>query len=157
MDPISTENELVGLNTAKKTIRKNEWILVSDTDALDDVSLNTYIRNNIKTIISHSFTRKCNVHENLDDHKMNVRYYRCSSSKCQQVPGDVCLFQYQARYCLLKNLWYIYKLKYSHTLKYPDGVDRVPGIHPIFKAEVEKKLKENSIMPYTIMKSVIVN
>lgn len=88
---------------------------------------------------------------------MNLRYYKCSLSKCHKESTDKCLFQYQARFCLLVRRWFVYKLKYQHLLKYPDAVDRVPCMHPIFKNEIYAKLKENSTMAYTIMKSFIVN
>lgn len=92
-----------------------DWIFVI---CLDNQECFEFLkRGDYKMTASHNnITRKCNIHQ-LDDHKMLVAYYRCTSKHCIQTEGDTCPHRNMVKKCQLEQKNYIYKV--TDILKHP--------------------------------------
>lgn len=74
--------------------------LVSNFDSAD--LADQYIDEHHHMYASHSNNTNCTLClVNLDQHKMNVRYFKCATKECAEI-GE-CQFQYKMRTCKLKN------------------------------------------------------
>ena len=82
-------------------------------NTLNDFDTETFIRANpFKTLCSHNkISRKCNIHDNTDKHRMSVSYHKCNSSKCiGKNDSEKCNYQFQIKKCEFDKLNYIYQV-----------------------------------------------
>ena len=76
---------------SKKYFVQYEWVFINKIDNIENfIKLNKY-----KTTCSHGkIVRYCSIHDNLNDHKMIVSYYKYSSSLCMRDDDDaVCMIE----------------------------------------------------------------
>ena len=87
----------------KKNHAELEWLFLSTMD--EDECYYLMSRSQYKMTGSHNgYIWRCTVHANVDDHKMEISYYRCSSKNCIRESGDICSY---------RNCFYLYSLKTS--------------------------------------------
>ena len=83
----------------------------------DDQCYQFMKRSEYKMTTSHNnISRKCNVHQNPDGHKMLVAY-RCASKNFLQTDSDTCQFRYCDKQCQNDKLHYVYQIKDSDHSK----------------------------------------
>ena len=109
-----------------------------------------------KTICTHTEDhRTCNVHENVNDHKMLVKAFKCASVNCLREEDDSCAFQYQERLCHQTKHAYLYSISH-HSNQYIDipyiNKEFRYGMGAIYKNEILRLLNDNhSIKPSKIL------
>jgi hypothetical protein len=87
-----------------------DWVFVN---SLPDGNLHQYHRQGeYKLITTHtSIIRRCNVHENSDDHSMKVSYHRCASKYCIEGKNETCPVRKVVKRCEFDKLNYIYQVR----------------------------------------------
>lgn len=94
---------------ARKHHVELDWVFII---ALVDSDIYQYLNNlDYKMTATHTaILRKCNSHENQDEHSMKVSYYRCSSKHCIQSKSDQCDVRMVIKRCEQNLLNHIYKV-----------------------------------------------
>lgn len=102
--------------------------------------------------------RYCTVHEKLEDHKMLVSYYKCTSALCMREPVDLRLFQYKIQKCFKSDKYFVYQYN-KHLDKFIEKPVKqfVYGFHSFYQDEITRILNENNVEPLTILKILIKN
>jgi hypothetical protein len=104
-------------NCTRKNPMEADWILLYTLD--DDQLFIRMKRSEYKMTATHNgIIRKCTAHRNLDEHKMKVAYYRCSSKNCVREKVDICPYRSLVKYCEIDKLNYVYKVVLTMLIIY---------------------------------------
>ena len=156
-----------------------DWVYITE---LPDSQLFQHLKGSEykMNLTSSGQIRYCNAHQNLDDHKMKVAYYQCSSKFCIQRPEDKCPVRRLIKRCEQTQLNYIYvvlfeisiynnpefqnviiKANNEHSNMYKENAQHVHdhehGMNPIVRAHIIQALKDRpTLKPSTIKTNLLI-
>lgn len=107
--PPSSQPTASQIEKKKKKALELDWIYLYSVD--EDRCFYMMSRGEYKMTCTHNgIFWRCNVHSNLDDHKMELLYYRCTSINCIQNATDSCNYRNCVRRCIKDGLYYVFKV-----------------------------------------------